>query len=310
MNLSAFNFFLLLLLVLISLYLCELYPLLVKTTSDRWCVMVFRQLPQQMTRDAIQLNHSIHSPPQVSFAPLSCTKRVFPPPTTQNCFTQTCFFCTSSLFPRYTSRTVQYQMLVSTSGRQQAELNWCQAWGLWPHLSIRNFPSWQQQVSGVVQSSLANPAVRSGQDSAGGVPGGAQGGSGEEERCLWGTRKHQAWGTRSTCALVSAKGPLTHGSHPAAHGVGVPEPATPSHPPHSTSPAVSALQPIAVVKLRVWHETAALISLQKRDVRLGTVSLFDTWIFLFPESIFAIVSSLWRVTVNKEFRGKTWDYCE
>lgn len=36
------------------------------------------------------------------------------------------------------------------SGQLQAELNQCQAQGLQQHLSIPNFPSWQQQVSGVV----------------------------------------------------------------------------------------------------------------------------------------------------------------
>lgn len=73
---------------------------------------------------------------------------------------------------------------------------------------------------------------------------------------MWDARLAPGWGTGSSSALVSARGPLTHGSHLAAHPVGVPEPATPqrarsvnpSHPPLGASPGVSALQPVSIVQ--------------------------------------------------------------
>lgn len=69
------------------------------------------------------------------------------------------------------------------------------------------------------------------------------------------------------CALISSRVLFTHGNHPAAYLVGVPEPASlqwthptnTSHPPLGTSPAVSALESIPIVKLRVWYETTTFI---------------------------------------------------
>ena len=125
-----------------------------------------------MMRDAIQLNQPIHSPPQVrGFAPLRHVQKEFShqdplkPASPGHGCSPPRPLPPSSLYPCYTSCTVQCQTLTSTSGRQPAELNQCQARGLRQHFSIRNLLSWQQQVSAVVWFSCTNPSARSGQDS-------------------------------------------------------------------------------------------------------------------------------------------------
>lgn len=100
----------------------------------------------------------------------------FPTSTNVGLLHSDCLLSTSpstsrQLVPRCSSMYVHYQMLASSRGRQQAELNQSQVGGLWPHLNIQKLPSWQQHRSGVVHFACARPSARSEQDGAGGAPG-------------------------------------------------------------------------------------------------------------------------------------------
>lgn len=172
----------------------------------------------------------------------------FPTKTNSSCFIQTWLLSASpctfqQLLSPLNLMYGVYQMLTSTSGQQQAELNWCQARGLQQDLSIRNLPSWQQQLSGVVWFTYANPAVRSQKDSVGGASGRAWRGAGDREKCLRGARQRQAgalgaavpWfqqGVCSTTAVILLPTWLGSQSQPPCS-----QPGWPTHCTHSSAQA-------------------------------------------------------------------------
>lgn len=222
-----------LLLVLISLYLYKVFPLLVKTTSNRWHVILHRKLPA--TDDvwcySAESTHSFLTTGNMYLAPLCHVQKVFSHQDQLKTASRghSCSLPLpvppSSLYPCYISCTVWYQMLTSTSVQRWAELNWCQTQGLQQHLSIWNLLSWKQQVSGSVFWCNPIHEVRAGQH-------GRSPWQGMERLWGWGEvlagcQAAPGWGTGSTGALVSARGLLTHRNHLAPCPVGVPEPGTP-----------------------------------------------------------------------------------
>lgn len=88
---------------------------------------------------------------------------------------------------------------------------------------------------------------------------------GTERRWGWGEvlagcQAVPGWGTGSSRALVSARGPLTHRNHPAAHPVGVPR---------ASHPAVSPVgQPIASTP---WHKPSCFCSAAHYDRKVDSM---------------------------------------
>ena len=193
---------------------------------------------------------------------LSCTKRVFPPRPTQNCFTRTRLLSTSLCTSQ---QLVPLLHLMYSAISDAGSHKWPATSRAEPVPSTRAVATLKHPKPpllaaasircGSVFLCKCSCEVRAGQCQRSPWQG--------TERC-WGQgevgcQAAPGWGTGSNCALVSARGPLTHGSHTAVHPVGVPGPATlqrarpanPSHAPLGTSPAVPALQPTTTVKLRV-----------------------------------------------------------
>lgn len=125
-----------------------------------------------------------------------------------DCLLSTAPSTSQQLVPCCSSMYVHYQMLASTSGRQQAELNQSQVRGLWPHLNIQKLPSWQQHRSGVVHFACARPSARSEQDGR----GGRSPWQGVQQEPGWGWVPG-GWGPPARAWFHKARGLLTHGSH-------------------------------------------------------------------------------------------------
>lgn len=206
---------------------------------------------------------------------MSCTKRVFPTRLTQNCFMWTWLLsavpCTSQqlvclLHLVYSMISdVCYHEWPATSRAEPVPSRGTAATLKHPKLPLLAATS--IRCGSFEFFFLCRPSceVRIGQRGRS-LQQGTEGHWGQGEvlvRC----QTVLGWGTGSSCALISSRGLFTHGNHPAADLVGVPEPANlqwnrptnTSHPPLGTSPAVSALESIPIVKLRVWCETTTFI---------------------------------------------------
>lgn len=207
---------------------------------------------------------------------MSCTKRVFPPRPTQNCFIQAWLLsavpCTSQqlvcLLQLMHSMIsdVYYHKWPATSRAEPVPSTGAAATLKHPKLpllaatSIRCgsfglvFFSVQTQLWGQDRTMWEEPLA------------GHRGALGTGRKVLVGVPDSTVLGDCEHCALISSRGLLTHNNHSAAYLVGVQEPASlrwtcltnTLHLPLGTrgrNPAFSALWSISVVKLRVWYET-------------------------------------------------------
>lgn len=141
---------------------------------------------------------------------MSCTKRVFPPRPTQNCFIQAWLLsavpCTSQqlvcLLQLMHSMIsdVYYHKWPATSRAEPVPSTGAAATLKHPKLPLLAATSIRCGSFGLFFFFCADPAVRSGQDNVGGAPGRAQRGIGDREKgACGGARQHCAGGLRALC---------------------------------------------------------------------------------------------------------------